>query len=150
MRAVVQRVSRAHVTVDGKAVGIIGRGLVVLLGVAPDDDDADLDFLKRKLLGMRIFSDQHGKFNLSLRDVDGEVLLISQFTLFGDCRKGTRPSFSRAATPEIADRLYERLKMGLEASGIGVAAGVFGAHMEVELLNDGPVTLILDSKREIF
>ena len=150
MRAVVQRVSRAHVAVDGKAVGIIGKGLVVLLGVAPDDGEDDLDFLKRKLLGLRIFSDQHGKFNLSLRDVDGEILLVSQFTLFGDCRKGRRPSFSRAASTEVADRLYEMLKTDLEASGIGVAAGVFGAHMEVEILNDGPVTLILDSKREFF
>lgn len=150
MRAVIQRVSKAHVSVDGVITGSIGSGLVVLLGLDPDDGDTDLEFMKRKLLNLRIFSDENGKFNLSLSDIGGEILLISQFTLFGDCRKGNRPSFSRAASPELADRLYENLMGLLKGAGIGVASGIFGAHMEVSILNDGPVTLILDSRKRIY
>jgi len=150
MRAVIQRVSKAHVTVDGVITGNIGSGLVVLLGMDPDDGDTDLEFMKRKLLNLRIFSDENGKFNLSLSDIGGEILLISQFTLFGDCRKGNRPSFSRAASPELADRLYENLLGLLKGAGIRVASGIFGAHMEVSILNDGPVTLIVDSRKKIY
>jgi D-aminoacyl-tRNA deacylase len=149
MRAVIQRVSKASVTVDGEITGNIGCGLVVLLGLDPADGEADLEFMKRKLLNLRIFSDSDNKFNLSLSDIGGEILLVSQFTLYGDCRKGNRPSFSRAAPPELAEKFYERLREQLENSGIGVASGIFGAHMEVSLLNDGPVTLILDSKKGI-
>ena len=149
MRAVIQRVSKASVTVDGEITGNIGCGLVVLLGLDPADDEADLEFMKRKLLNLRIFPDSDNKFNLSLSDIGGEILLVSQFTLYGDCRKGNRPSFSRAAPPELAEKFYERLREQLENSGIGVASGIFGAHMEVSLLNDGPVTLILDSKKGI-
>lgn len=147
MRAVIQRVSKAQVTVDGVITGNIGIGLVVLLGLDPDDGDTDLEFMKRKLLNLRIFSDEYGKFNLSLLDIGGEILLISQFTLFGDCRKGNRPSFSRAASPELADRLYRNLMELLKGAGIVVASGIFGAHMEVSILNDGPVTLIVDSRK---
>jgi len=150
MRAVVQRVSKARVTVEERITGAVAKGLVVLLAVHPDDSEADLEFMKRRLLNLRIFSDDSGKFNLSLLETGGGVLLVSQFTLFGDCRKGNRPSFSRAAPPEKARALYERMRQSLIASGIEVATGVFGAHMEVDLVNDGPVTLIIDSRKEIY
>ncbi len=150
MRAIIQRVSEAHVSVEGIITGKIGKGLVALVGVAPDDDLDDLDFVKRKLLNLRIFPDRNGRFNLSLAEVQGEILLVSQFTLFGDCRKGNRPSFSRAASPALAESLYQELKEQLAQSGIGVASGVFAAHMEVSMINDGPVTLILDSKKELY
>ena len=150
MRAVIQRVSRANVTVEGRISGEIGNGLVALVAVHPDDREEDLDYLARKLVNLRIFGDGRGKFNLSLREVGGGVLLISQFTLFGDCRKGNRPSFSRAAPPEKAFDMYQRLRQKLQESGIEVAAGVFGAHMNVDLVNDGPVTLLIDSRKEIY
>jgi len=150
MRAVIQRVSRASVAVGKELTGSIGKGLAVLLGIEPGDGPDDLRFITRKLLNLRIFSDQEGKFNLSLLDVKGEILLISQFTLYGDCRRGNRPSFSRAAPPATAEELYEELKRMLEGSGVKAACGVFGAHMEVSLVNDGPVTLILDSRKEVY
>ena len=150
MRAVIQRVSKANVRVGGKVTGSIRNGLVVLLGVHPEDGRPDLEFMTRKLLNLRIFADDEGKFNLSLMETDGEVLIVSQFTLFGDCRKGNRPSFSRAAPPALANNLYEQLKKRLENSGIKVSSGIFGAHMEVDLVNDGPVTLLLDSRKEVY
>ena len=145
MRAVVQRVRHASVRVEGEIVGAIGHGLLVLLGVDVSDAPPDAEYLAEKIVGLRIFNDPEGKFNLSLEDVGGAVLLVSQFTLHGDCRKGRRPSFIAAARPEQAIPLYERVGALLREKGVDVANGVFGAHMEVELLNDGPVTLLLDS-----
>lgn len=145
MRAVVQRVRHSSVTVDGAVVGKIGVGLLVLLGVDVDDGDDDATYMADKIVGLRIFNDDDGKFNRSLMDVGGAVLLVSQFTLHGDCRKGRRPSFIKAARPEQAVPLYERVGELLRAKGVHVANGVFGAHMDVELHNDGPVTLLLDS-----
>ncbi len=150
MRAVIQRVSSAQVSVSGVVKGRIGRGLVVLAGVDQGDTSSDLEFIKKKLLNLRIFSDENGKFNLSLNDIEGEILLISQFTLFGDCRKGNRPSFSRAASPESAEVLYNELKDIIEKAGVVTASGVFGANMEVSIVNDGPVTLLLDSRKEVY
>lgn len=150
MRAVIQRVSRAEVRIAGAIRGKIEEGLVVFLGIAPDDQEGDIDFLVRKIKNLRVFSDKDGKFNLSLQDKNGKILLISQFTLFGDCRRGNRPSFSRAAPPAIAETLYRKTIKKLEDTGMIVASGVFGTHMEVELINDGPVTLILDSKKEVY
>jgi D-tyrosyl-tRNA(Tyr) deacylase len=147
VRAVVQRVTEASVSVDGNVIGHIGHGLMVLLGVAHDDSDSDAETISDKLTGLRCFTDEDGKFNLSVRDVGGAILVISQFTLFGDCRKGRRPSFTDAARPELATRLYERVIQLLRAEAIHVAEGSFGAHMHVHLVNDGPVTLLLDSKR---
>lgn len=145
MRAVVQRVRRASVTANGAVAGSIGHGLLVLLGVDVNDSEKDADYMAEKIPGLRIFNDAEGKFNLSLEDVGGAVLLVSQFTLHGDCRKGRRPSFVAAARPEQAIPLYERVARLLRERGVEVAMGVFGAHMDVELLNDGPVTLLLDS-----
>ena len=145
MRAVVQRVRHASVRVEGEIVGSIGHGLLVLLGVEVSDGSGDADYLADKIFGLRIFNDPEGKFNLSLEDVGGAVLLVSQFTLHGDCRKGRRPSFIAAARPEQAIPLYERVGALLREKGVDVANGIFGAHMDVELLNDGPVTLLLDS-----
>lgn len=145
MRAVVQRVRHASVRVDEEIVGAIGHGLLVLLGVDVNDGNSDADYLADKIIGLRIFNDDDGKFNRSLEDVGGAVLLVSQFTLHGDCRKGRRPSFIAAARPEQAIPLYERVGSLLRDKGVDVANGIFGAHMEVELLNDGPVTLLLDS-----
>ena len=147
MRAVVQRVSEAMVIADGVETGRIGRGYVVLLGVETDDAETDADYLTEKLIGLRVFNDDEGKFNKSLFDVDGAVLLISQFTLLGDARKGRRPSFTQAARPDQAVPLYERMIANLRARNITVATGVFGAHMDVHLVNDGPVTILLDSKK---
>lgn len=145
MRAVVQRVRHSSVTVDEKVVGEIGHGLLVLLGVDVNDVEADAVYMADKIVGLRIFNDADGKFNLSLTDVGGAVLLVSQFTLHGDCRKGRRPSFVAAARPEQAIPLYESVGALLREKGIVVEMGVFGAHMDVTLLNDGPVTLLLDS-----
>jgi len=147
MRAVVQRVSSAHVTVDGRVVGQIGAGLVVLLGVAGDDAPDDADWLLGKLLDLRIFENQVGKFDQSLRDRHGELLVVSQFTLLADTRKGRRPSFSDAARPDIAIPLYEHFVAAARAEGFRVATGEFGARMQVALVNDGPVTIILDSRQ---
>jgi D-tyrosyl-tRNA(Tyr) deacylase len=145
MRAVVQRVSRAAVTVAGAEVGAIGTGFVVLLGVGYGDTEADADYLADKIAHLRIFEDDAGKMNLSLRDVDGAALVISQFTLYGDARRGRRPGFSDAAPPEPADRLYQYFCAALATYGVPVARGVFQAHMSVSLVNEGPVTLLLDS-----
>jgi D-tyrosyl-tRNA(Tyr) deacylase len=145
MRAVVQRVDGARVTVDGETVGSIGRGVVVLLAVHGDDGQEDLAFIKKKLVNLRIFNDSAGKMNLSVKEVGGAMLLVSQFTLYGDCRKGNRPSYSRSAGPGLAEELYDSLVQEIGADGIDVATGRFQAMMKVELVNDGPVTLIIDS-----
>jgi D-tyrosyl-tRNA(Tyr) deacylase len=147
MRAVVQRVSRAAVRVDGATVGAIGPGLVVLLGVGQGDGDEGARFLADKIAALRIFVDAEGKMNRAVAEVGGEVLVISQFTLFGDARKGNRPSFTGAAPPAEADALYQRCCALLREKGLHVATGTFRAHMEVELVNDGPVTILLDSAR---
>jgi D-aminoacyl-tRNA deacylase len=145
MRAVVQRVSRAAVVIDGETVGAIERGLLVLLGVAPADTPAEAQWLADKIAGLRVFNDEAGKMNLSVADVGGAVLVVSQFTLYGDCRKGRRPSFIGAAGPEVAVPLYEAFVDALRSLGLPTATGRFGAMMQVELTNDGPVTLILDT-----
>jgi D-tyrosyl-tRNA(Tyr) deacylase len=146
MRLVLQRVSRASVTVDGAVVGEIGRGLLALVGVAETDDAALAQRLAAKTAEMRIFSDAEGKFNLSLLDVGGEALVVSQFTLHADTRKGRRPSFLGAARPEVAEPIVLDYGRGLEELGVRVARGRFGQHMRVELVNDGPVTIIIDSE----
>jgi D-tyrosyl-tRNA(Tyr) deacylase len=147
MRCVVQRVSRASVSVDGSIVGQIGAGLLVFVGVADGDGQADIEYTASKLLGLRIFPDADGKMNRSIVEAGGAVLLISQFTLFGDVRRGRRPSFIDAAPPEAGRAGYEALLSLLRASGVPVEAGVFQAHMDVALVNDGPVTLLLDSRK---
>jgi D-tyrosyl-tRNA(Tyr) deacylase len=145
MRAVVQRVSRAGVTIDGEVVGAVGRGLLVLLGVAPSDTEAEARWLADKVVGLRIFPDADGKMNRDVAEAGGGVLAVSQFTLYGDCRKGRRPSFVGAAAPDLAEPLYEAFVAALRAHGVPVATGRFGAMMQVELVNDGPVTLLLDA-----
>lgn len=145
MRALLQRVSRAEVRVDDEVVGRIGPGLVVLLGVGPDDDAAVTDGLARKVVELRIFADEAGRTNRSLLDVGGEALVVSQFTLFADTRRGRRPGFTAAAPPEVAIPLYERFAGELERAGVTVARGRFGAEMAVELVNDGPFTIWLDT-----
>ena len=145
MRAVVQRVRSARVLVGDEVVGAIGQGLLVLLGVAPTDTVAQVHWLADKVVGLRIFADADGKMNRGVAEIGGGVLVVSQFTLYGDCRKGRRPSFVGAAAPEIAEPLYEAFLNGVRALGIPVAAGRFGALMQVELVNDGPVTLIIDA-----
>lgn len=146
MRAVVQRVSRAAVRVEGRTVGEIGPGLLVLLGVAAGDGDPEARWMADKLAALRIFEDREGKMNLSVADAGGGLLVVSQFTLLGDTRKGNRPSFVDAAPPEPANALYEKVCALLREKGLPVAQGVFRAHMEVELLNDGPVTILVDSQ----
>ncbi len=145
MLAVVQRVARASVTVDGRVTGAIGRGLLVLLGVARGDDDDDARWLAAKCASLRIFPDAEGKMNLGLDEAGGGLLVVSQFTLLGNCEKGRRPSFIDAAPPEEANRLYEGFVREARALGVTVETGVFQAHMDVELINDGPVTLLVDS-----
>lgn len=145
MRAVLQRVSRASVIIEGETVGFVGRGLLVLLGVAPADTAAEARWLAEKVAGLRVFNDEAGKMNLDVTDVGGALLVVSQFTLLGDCRKGRRPSFIGAAPPEIAIPLYEAFINALRGLGLPVQTGRFGAMMQVELVNDGPVTLILDT-----
>lgn len=149
MKAVIQRVQHAKVVVDGETVAEIEGGLLVLLGVGHDDAEEDARLLARKVADMRIFSDAEGKFNLALGDVGGSVLLVSQFTLYADTRKGRRPSFIGAAAPDVARVLVDRCAGFLREAGVNVALGRFGAHMEVSLLNDGPVTILLDSKEFI-
>ena len=149
MRAVVQRVSQASVTIDGEIVGQIERGLLVLLGVEREDTADDLAYLVEKIVGLRVFEDAAGKMNLALADVQGAMLVVSQFTLLGDCRKGKRPSFDAAAPPELAERLYEAFVAAVRDRGIPVVTGRFRAMMDVALVNSGPVTLILDSRKEI-
>ncbi|QDU37060.1 D-tyrosyl-tRNA(Tyr) deacylase [Maioricimonas rarisocia] len=147
MRAVVQRVSSASVTVDDEVVGQIGHGFLVLLGVAEDDTQDDVVYLAQKIVGLRVFEDDEGKMNRSLTDVNGAMLVVSQFTLLGDCRKGRRPSFVAAARPEQADALYRSFCAEVEGQGIPVQTGRFQAHMDVALVNDGPVTLLLESRK---
>jgi len=147
MRALIQRVSRAAVRVEGETVGVIDRGLCVLVGTLEGDDATDVAWMSRKLTTLRIFPDEAGKMNLSVVDVGGRILLVSQFTLAADLRKGTRPSFGRAMAPERAEALLETLKVAL-AETVSVETGRFRAHMEVELVNDGPVTIWLDSRAE--
>ena len=144
MRIVLQRVSRAKVSVAGETVGVIGRGWLALVGVAPTDTVADAERLAEKVACLRAFGDDAGKMNLSVQDIKGGVLAVSNFTLYADCAKGRRPSFLGAAKPEVAEPLYERFRDGVRAHGVPVQAGRFGADMEIELVNDGPVTLILD------
>lgn len=145
MRALIQRTSGASVTVDGEKIGEIGVGLCVFLGIGCADTEKDAEWLAEKLINLRIFEDDAGKMNLSLRDVDGEMLIISQFTLYGDCRTGRRPSFDNAALPEKAEPLYQFFIDTVVRKGIITAAGVFGADMKVSLLNDGPVTFMIES-----
>jgi D-tyrosyl-tRNA(Tyr) deacylase len=147
VRAVVQRVSSARVRVGGEVKGEIGRGLAVLLGVSRDDGEADARLLADKVSGLRVFEDAGGRMNLAAGEVGGGVLVVSQFTLYGDARKGNRPSFTDAAPPEAANALYERFCALVREKGLPVATGVFRASMEVELVNEGPVTILLDSKR---
>jgi D-tyrosyl-tRNA(Tyr) deacylase len=147
MRAVVQRVSRASVSVEGELVGQIERGLLVLLGVTHADTETAADYLAEKIAGLRIFEDDAGKMNLSLMDVGGAILAVSQFTLYGDARKGKRPSFDDAARPEQARKLYEHFVERVRTLGLRCETGVFQAMMQVELVNDGPVTILLDSEK---
>ena len=148
MRAVVQKVTSSKVTVDEEVVGQIGSGLLVLLGVTHDDTSKDVDYMIDKITNLRIFEDENGKMNLSLKDVGGEILAVSQYTLYGDCRRGRRPSFSDAARPEVANPLYEEFVKKVKDQGINVGTGKFGAHMMVDLTNDGPVTILLESRKE--
>jgi len=147
MRAVIQRVKSAQVSVDGQVSGKIGKGLLVLLGVGKSDGESDLLFLTSKIPDLRIFEDASGKFNLSLKEIDGQILVVSQFTLYGDCRKGRRPSFTEAEEPTAAKHLYEQFISKLRGQGLSVETGEFQTKMEVHLVNDGPVTLLLDSKQ---
>ncbi len=152
MRAVVQRVKKASVkiqnTSDGDYInGEIDKGLLIFLGITHEDNDKDLDYIADKISGLRIFEDEQGKMNLSINDIKGEILLISQFTLYGDCRKGRRPGFTDAARPEIAIPLYEKMIETLKLKGIKVEVGIFGADMLVDIQNDGPVTILLDSSK---
>ena len=149
MRAVLQRVSRARVLVDGETAGEIGKGLCVLLGVGIDDEEKDAVWLAEKLVNLRVFEDEAGKLNDSLLDVGGGMLVVSQFTLFGDARKGRRPSFTEAASLEKGRRLYEYFVEQVKSRRVETACGVFQAHMSVEIANDGPVTLILDTRKEL-
>jgi len=148
MRIVLQRVSEARVRVDSEVVGEIGAGLMVLLGVGREDSDVDVSYLADKVAGLRIFKDEDGKLNRSVADIAGGVLVVSQFTLYGDCRKGRRPGFSAAAPPKLANRLYREFTEQLRGKGLTVATGIFQADMQVELINDGPVTMLLDSGKE--
>lgn len=147
MRSVVQRVKRASVTVNEEKVGTISAGLLVLLAVGQEDGAEDISWMIDKIVGLRIFEDEEAKMNRSVLDVGGEILLVSQFTLYGDCRKGKRPSFSAAAPPERAKALFDQSVEGIRCRGIKVETGVFQAEMDVELVNDGPVTILLDSKK---
>lgn len=149
MRAVIQRVTRANVTVDGRVAGEIGAGLLVLLGIGRSDNPESAAYLAEKIANLRIFSDPAGKMNLSLLDIGGSVLVVSQFTLYGDTRGGRRPSYIEAAPPEEANRLYQEFVRSMRALGVPVETGVFQAHMQVELVNDGPVTILLDSEKTI-
>ncbi|MEE0410456.1 MAG: D-aminoacyl-tRNA deacylase [Clostridia bacterium] len=147
MRAVIQRVNNASVEVDGKTVGEIGKGLLVFLGVGDGDTDADLNYIADKTAGLRIFSDEDDKMNLSVTDIDGEILVVSQFTLYGDCRKGRRPNFTSSMEPVTAEKMYEDFIKTIESKGIKTAHGEFGADMQVSISNDGPVTILLDSSK---
>jgi D-aminoacyl-tRNA deacylase len=147
MRAVLQRVTRAKVTIGEEVAGEIARGWLVLLGIAPTDGKKDIDWLADKIANLRAFADAEGKMNLAVPDVGGAVLVVSQFTLYGDCLKGRRPGFTSAAPPDVAEPLYEQFVVALKALGVPVATGRFGADMQVELVNDGPVTFVIDTPR---
>ncbi|WP_437186821.1 D-aminoacyl-tRNA deacylase [Planctomicrobium sp. SH668] len=147
MRAVVQRVSSSSVIVDGEVVGKIGRGFLVLLGIGTADTPADVVYLAGKIAGLRVFEDDEAKMNCSIQDVGGSMLIVSQFTLYGDCRKGRRPSFIDAARPEVAEPLYNSFVAEIRGQGIHVETGRFQQHMDVSLVNDGPITLLIDSKK---
>ena len=147
MRALVQRVRRSAVRVEGDLISEIGPGLLILVGVGQEDTEEDLSYTAEKCARLRVFDDDRGRMNRSLLDIDGEALVVSQFTLYGDTRKGRRPGFSEAAPPELAEPLYERFAEHLRSLGIAVRTGVFGKHMDVEILNDGPVTLLVESPR---
>ena len=147
MRAVIQRVMTASVEVEGRIVGQIDRGLLVYLSVGKGDEDKDAEFMAEKLTELRIFADEAGKMNRGIREIGGEILLVSNFTLHGDCRKGRRPGFDAAAEPAVAELLYEKTAQLIAEAGIKVAKGVFGAYMQVKSINDGPVTFLLDSSR---
>lgn len=146
MKSVIQRVNFASVSVEGTVCGKIGKGILVLLGISDDDTEADLKWLADKIIGLRIFEDENGKMNLSLNDVSGELLVVSQFTLFGRCKKGRRPDFTSAGKPDFANMMYEKFITYVKQSVPKVEHGIFGADMKVQLENDGPVTLIIDSK----
>ncbi len=147
MRAVVQRVKEAKVVVEDEVVGSIDKGFLIFLGVGGEDTCQDLDYLLEKILGLRIFQDENDKMNLSLMDVEGELLVVSQFTLYGDVRKGKRPSFTNSAHPDIGKKYYEEFVNKAQDKGVKVETGIFGADMDVSLINDGPVTIMLDSKK---
>jgi len=147
MRAVVQRVSRSSVTVEDNMVGKIDKGLMVLLGIEGEDTDKEIDYMVEKIINLRIFEDEDEKMNLSLMDIKGEMLVVSQFTLMGDCRKGRRPSFKSAARPEMANEVYEKFVSSARNKGVHTETGQFQADMQVDILNDGPVTLIIDSNK---
>lgn len=148
MRAVIQRVESAGVEVENHIVGEIGKGILIFLGIKDEDSEKDIDYLAEKIVNLRIFEDENQKMNLSLLDIKGDVLLVSQFTLYGDCRKGRRPSYDKAAKPEFAVKTYEKFADKLRAFIPKVETGIFGAEMKVKLINSGPVTMILDSSKE--
>ncbi len=147
MRAVFQRVVSAYVEVDGKRISEIGRGALVLVGAETGDTDQDANYIAEKCVNLRVFEDEHGKMNISVKEIFGSILLVSQFTLLGDCRKGRRPSFAHAAPPGEAETLIKRVEEKIQSTGVPVQTGLFGAMMKVGLVNDGPVTLLLDSRR---
>lgn len=147
MRAVVQRVASSSVTVDEQKISNIEKGLLVLLGVTHEDTSKDVDYLIEKIVNLRIFEDEDEKMNLSLKDINGELIVVSQFTLYGDCKKGRRPNFTGAAKPDLANNLYEEFIEKAKKQNINVSTGKFGAHMMVELINDGPVTILIDSEK---
>ncbi len=147
MRFVIQRVERAKVTVEGKVSGEIGNGYVVLVGLLPNDDDKVMDYMLDKLVNLRIYEDENDKLNLSLKDIGGEILIVPNFTLYGDARKGRRPSYAKAAPPDEAEKLFDRFVEKAKETGLNVQTGIFRTHMKVELVNDGPVTILLDSER---
>ena len=147
MRFVIQRVERAKVTVEGKVSGEIGNGYVVLVGLLPIDDDKVMDYMLDKLVNLRIYEDENDKLNLSLKDIGGEILIVPNFTLYGDARKGRRPSYAKAAPPDEAEKLFDRFVEKAKETGLNVQTGIFRTHMKVELVNDGPVTILLDSEK---
>ena len=147
MRFVIQRVERAKVTVEGKVSGEIGNGYVVLVGLLPTDDDKVMDYMLDKLVNLRIYEDENDKLNLSLKDIGGEILIVPNFTLYGDARKGRRPSYAKATPPDEAEKLFDRFVEKAKETGLNVQTGIFRTHMKVELVNDGPVTILLDSEK---